>query len=89
MKLRNLFWFATGASISYHLVKNRHEMKSDVQETGQLVKGIQENLAKIQHNLDIIQEQKANFQYKAKLFSQQATASLKEIQAIWQTNQND
>ena len=80
MKLRNLFWFATGASISYHLVKNRHEMKSDVQETGQLVKGIQENLAKIQHNLDIIQEQKANlnelvndFQYKAKLFSQQAT----------------
>ena len=41
MKLRNLFWFATGASISYHLVKNRHEMKSDVQETGQLVKGIQ------------------------------------------------
>ena len=92
MKLRNLFWFATGASISYHLVKNRHEMKSD----GQLVKGIQENLAKIQHNLDIIQEQKANlnelvndFQYKAKLFSQQATASLKEIQAIWQTKQND
>ena len=47
MKLRNLFWFATGASISYHLVKNRHEMKSDVQETGQLVKGIQENLALI------------------------------------------
>lgn len=96
MKLRNLFWFATGASISYHLVKNRHEMKSDVQETGQLVKGIQENLAKFQHNLDIIQEQKANlnelvndFQYKAKLFSQQSTASLKEIQAIWQTNQND
>ena len=23
MKLKNLFWFATGASISYHLVKKR------------------------------------------------------------------
>ena len=28
MKLKNLFWFATGASISYHLVKNRKEIKT-------------------------------------------------------------
>ena len=65
-------------------------------ESSQLIKGIQDNLAKIQRNLDIIQDQKTNlqelvtdFQYKTKLFSQQATASLKEIQDIWQPNKND
>ena len=96
MKLKNLFWFATGASISYHLVKNRQEIKTEVTESSQLVKGIQDNLAKIQRNLDIIQDQKTNlqelvtdFQYKTKLFSQQATASLKEIQDIWQPGKND
>ena len=83
MKLKNLFWFATGASISYHLVKNRKEIKTEVTESSQLVKGIQDNLAKIQRNLDIIQDQKTN------LFSQQATASLKEIQDIWQPSKND
>lgn len=96
MKLKNLFWFATGASISYQLVKKRKEIKTEVTESSQLVKGIQDNLAKIQRNLDIIQDQKTNlqelvtdFQYKTKLFSQQATASLKEIQDIWQPNKND
>ena len=68
MKLKNLFWFATGASISYHLVKNRKEIKTEVTESSQLV---------------------TDFQYKTKLFSQQATASLKEIQDIWQPNKND
>ena len=42
MKLKNLFWFATGASISYHLVKNRKEIKTEVTESSQLVKGIQD-----------------------------------------------
>ena len=96
MKLKNLFWFATVASISYHLVKNRKEIKTEVTESSQLVMGIQDNLAKIQRNLDIIQDQKTNlqelvtdFQYKTKLFRQQATASLKEIQDIWQPGKND
>ena len=96
MKLKNLFWFATGASMSYHLAKKRKEIKTEVTESSQLVKGIQDNLAKIQRNLDIIQDQKTNlqelvtdFQYKTKLFSQQATASLKEIQDIWQPSKND
>ena len=40
MKLKNLFWFATGASISYHLVKNRKEIKTEVTESSHLVKGI-------------------------------------------------
>ena len=96
MTLKNLFWFATGASISYQFVKNRKAIKTEVTESSQLVKGIQDNLAKIKRNLDIIQDQKTNlqelvtdFQYKTKLFSQQATASLKEIQDIWQPNKYD
>ena len=82
--------------MSYHLVKNRKEIKTEVTESSQLIKGIQDNLAKIQRNLDIIQDQKTNlqelvteFQYKTKLFRQQATASLKEIQDIWQPGKND
>ena len=77
-------------------VKNRKEIKTEVTESSQLVMGIQDNLAKIQRNLDIIQDQKTNlqelvtdFQYKTKLFRQQATASLKEIQDIWQPGKND
>ena len=73
-----------------------YKIKTEVTEFSQLVKGIQDNLAKIQRNLDIIQDQKTNlqelvtdFQYKTKLFSQQATASLKEIQDIWQPSKND
>ena len=96
MKFKNLFWFATGASISYHLVKNRQEIKTEMTESHRLVKGMQENLAKIQRNLEIIQDQKSilqelvtDFQYKTKLFRQQATASLKEIQDIWQPSKND
>ncbi len=34
MKLKNLFWFATGASISYHLVKNRKEIKKKLVFSG-------------------------------------------------------
>lgn len=96
MKFKNLFWFATGASISYHLVKNHQEIKTEMTESHRLVKGMQENLAKIQRNLEIIQDQKSilqelvtDFQYKTRLFSQQASASLKEIQDTWNPNKND
>ena len=78
MKFKNLFWFATGASISYHLVKNRQEIKTEMTESHQLVKGMQENLAKIQRNLEIIQDQKSilqelvtDFQYKTRLFTEE------------------
>ena len=96
MKFKNLFWFATGASISYHLVKNRQEIKTEMTESHHLVKGMQDNLAKIKRNLEIVQDQKSilqelvtDFQYKTRLFSQQASASLKEIQDIWQPSKND
>ena len=96
MKLKNLFWFATGASISYHLVKNRKEIKTEVTESSQLIKGIQDNLAKIQRNLDIIQDQKTNLQRIGNGFpiqdqtvSSTSNSSLKEIQDIWQPSKND
>ena len=47
MKLRDLFWFATGATISYQLVKNREPLKNEFNETKQLTDGIQSNLSKI------------------------------------------
>ena len=41
MKLRDLFWFATGATISYQLVKHREPLKNEFNETKQLTDGIQ------------------------------------------------
>ena len=54
MKLRDLFWFATGATISYQLVKNREPLKNEFNETKQLTEGIQSNVTKIKKNNEII-----------------------------------
>ena len=51
MKLRDLFWFATGATISYQLVKNREPLKNEFSETKQLTEGIQSNLSNIKKNI--------------------------------------
>ena len=94
MKLRDLFWFATGATISYQLVKNREPLKNEFNETKQLTEGIQSNVS----NIEIIQEQRVllnqlleDFSYKARIFSQQANASVEQIQTIWseKSNTND
>lgn len=98
MKLRDLFWFATGATISYQLVKNREPLKNEFNETKQLTEGIQSNVSKIKKNIEIIQEQIVllnqlleDFSYKARIFSQQANASVEQIQTIWseKSNTND
>ncbi len=96
MKLRDLFWFATGATISYQLVKNREPLKNEFNETKQLTDGIQSNLTKIKKNIEIIQEQRVllnqlleDFSYKARVFSQQANASVEQIQTIWSEKSND
>ena len=90
MKLRGLIWFATGATISYQLVKNREPLKNEFNETKQLTDGIQSNLSKIKKNIEIIQEQRVllnqlleDFSYKARVFSQQANSSVEQIQTIW------
>ena len=90
MKLRNLVWFATGAGISYQLVKNRVSLQKEINETKLLSEGIQANLSKIQKHLEIIQEQKENvnelltdFSYKTRIFSKQASVALEQIQDIW------
>lgn len=51
MKLRDLFWFATGATISYQLVKHREPLKNEFNETKQLTDGIQSNFSKIKKTL--------------------------------------
>ena len=55
MKLRDLFWFATGATISYQLVKNREPLKNEFSETKQLTEGIQSNLSNIKKKILILQ----------------------------------
>ena len=96
MKLRDLFWFATGATISYQLVKHREPLKNEFNETKQLTDGIQSNVSKIKKNIEIIQEQRVllnqlleDFSYR--IFSQQANASVEQIQTIWseKSNTND
>jgi len=96
MKLRDLFWFATGATISYQLVKHREPLKNEFNETKQLTDGIQSNLSKIKKNIEIIQEQRVllnqlleDFSYKTRIFSQQANASVEQIQTIWSEKSND
>ena len=79
MKLRDLFWFATGATISYQLVKHREPLKNEFNETKQLTDGIQSNLNQLLED----------FSYKARIFSQQANASVEQIQTIWSEKSND
>ena len=56
---------------------------------------IQDNLQNIQRNLQVVQEQKDNLQtisqdltYQFKLFEQDTTARLQQIQDIWNTRIN-
>ena len=51
MKLRDLFWFATGEPSAINLLKNREPLKNEFNETKQLTDGIQSNVTKIKKTL--------------------------------------
>ena len=95
MKLSNLLLF-TGASVaSFFLVKNREKLMNEAVESYELMDRIQDNLQNIQRNLQVVQEQKDNLQtisqdltYQFKLFEQDATARLQQIQDIWKAHIN-
>ena len=64
-------------------------------ESYELMDRIQDNLQNIQRNLQAVQEQKDNLQtisqdltYQFKLFEQDTTARLQQIQDIWNTRIN-
>ena len=86
MKLSNLLLFTGAAAASFCLVKNREKLINEA---------VEYNLQNIQRNLQVVQEQKDNLQtisqdltYQFKLFEQDATARLQQIQDIWNTHIN-
>ena len=95
MKLSNLLLFTCAAAASFSLVKNREKLMNEAVESYELMDRIQDNLQNIQRNLQVVQEQKDNLQtisqdltYQFKLFEQDATARLQQIQDIWNTRIN-
>ena len=91
MKFSNLMLFTGAAWSSYHWSKiGRQLTKKSSKHPISWIK-IQDNLANIQHNLAIIQEQRDNIKemaqdltYKYKVFEKQAQAQITQIQDIWQ-----
>lgn len=95
MKLSNLLLFTGAATASFCLVKNREKLMNEAVESYELMDRIQDNLQNIQRNLQVVQEQKDNLQtisqdltYQFKLFEQDATARLQQIQDIWKAHIN-
>ena len=95
MKLSNLLLFTGAAAASFSLVKNREKLMNEAVESYELMDRIQDNLQNIQRNLQAVQEQKDNLQtisqdltYQFKLFEQDTTARLQQIQDIWNTRIN-
>lgn len=95
MKLSNLLLFTGAAAASFFLVKNREKLMNEAVESYELMDRIQDNLQNIQRNLQVVQEQKDNLQtisqdltYQYKLFEQDSTARLQQIQDIWKAHIN-
>ena len=95
MTLSNLLLFTGAAAASFFLVKNREKLMNEAVESYELMDRVQDNLQNIQRNLQVVQEQKDNLQtisqdltYQFKLFEQDATARLQQIQDIWKAHIN-
>ena len=95
MNLSNLLLFTGAAAASFFLVKNREKLMNEAVESYELMDRIQDNLQNIQRNLQVVQEQKDNLQtisqdltYQFKLFEQDSTARLQQIQDIWKAHIN-
>ncbi|MDU6116590.1 hypothetical protein VYI44_01315 [Streptococcus anginosus] len=95
MKLSNLLLFTGAAAASFFLVKNREKLMNEAVESYELMDRIQDNLQNIQRNLQVVQEQKDNLKtisqdltYQFKLFEQDSTARLQQIQDIWKAHIN-
>ncbi|VUW99790.1 Uncharacterised protein [Streptococcus constellatus] len=94
MKLSNLLLFTGVAAASFCLVKNREKVINEAIESYDLIDNIQHDLQNIQKNLQVIQAQKGNLEtitqdlsYQFRLFEQEATARLRQIQDVWNAHQ--
>ena len=95
MKFSNLLLFTGAATASFYLVKNRKKIMDEAVETYDSINSIQQDLQNIQKNVQIIQAQKSHLEaisqdltYQFKLFEQDTTARLQQIQDIWNTRIN-
>ena len=94
MKLSNILLFIGAATASYKLVENRQKIREEVTETADVLDKIQDNLANIQRNLAIIQEQRDNLKditqdlsYKYEVLENQATIQIEQIKDLWESYQ--
>ena len=90
MKFSNLLLFTGAATASFYLVKNRKKIMDEAVETYDSINSIQQDLQNIQKNVQIIQAQKSHLEaisqdltYQFKIFEQEATARLQQIQDTW------
>lgn len=90
MKFSNLLLFTGAATASFYLVKNRKKIMDEAVETYDSINSIQQGLQNVQKNVQIIQAQKSHLKaisqdltYQFKLFEQEATARLQQIQDTW------
>ena len=87
MKFSNLLAFTGAAVTSFYLVKNREKIMDEAYDS---MNSIQQSLQNIQKNVQVIQAQKNHLEsisqdlaYQFKLFEQEATARLQQIQDTW------
>ncbi|HFU4111341.1 TPA: chemotaxis protein [Streptococcus suis] len=89
MKLRNILIALSAASATYLAISNREKITKEVKDTKQLVTDMEASRRNIQDQLEIIQSfQKplqdlaADLQYKSRVYQQNISGNLDEIQRI-------
>ncbi|HFU4222553.1 TPA: chemotaxis protein [Streptococcus suis] len=89
MKVRHLLLALSAASATYLAISNREKITKEVKDTKQLVTDMEASRRNIQDQLEIIQSfQKplqdlaADLQYKSRVYQQNISGNLDEIQKI-------
>ena len=89
MKLKNLFVASAAAAISYWAISNRKEIAEEAQYKQGLLDDMSHSYARIQKQIETLkqyrqplQELTQELQYKLRVYQQEATGHLSEIQAI-------
>lgn len=89
MKLKTFLTSGLLAAGAVLLYQKKDDIINELTDTSNTIRGAQNNLTEIKHNLSIIQEQEANLKnisqdltYKFQVFNKEVQAHLSEIQKI-------
>lgn len=98
MKLGNLLIASAAAALSYWAVSNRQEIADEVEYKQGLLKDMSQSYSQIQQQIETLKEYQKplqdmaqDLQYKLRVYQQEATAHMEEIQTIqekYQENEN-